>query len=213
LINEKTDWHNFDSKGNLYNHDFQYFEVDRDSTFTKSLKIVQMVNVLYIAFMVPFSVGFEYPMNTVSITLESISLLVQFVYVVSKLRTPVLVNGRKTLQLKYVLRNYYYQGLIIDAFGLLPLNLILGIIYPHSELMNMRIVELVAVLRVLRVLCIWRWLELIEEIAVQILSETQYVVLFKAITIWFMIGHMMACWWAFFDFVQMRDVVSTWTRQ
>ena len=112
---------NFDSLGNQVKKGKSWFEVQRDSTFTKVMKIIQFINVLYIAFMIPFAIAFDYPMNTSAITIEVVSLCIQFLFVATKLRTQV-----------FVLKNYRNEGLLIDFFGLLPLYLILGIVLPQA---------------------------------------------------------------------------------
>lgn len=94
------------------------------------MKIVQFINLLYISFMIPFAVSFDYPMNASAITIEVVSLCIQFLFVASKLRTQVFVQGQPTFRLYYVLENYRNEGLMIDLFGLLPLYLILGIVFP-----------------------------------------------------------------------------------
>lgn len=80
--------------------------------------------------MIPFAVAFDYPMNAGAITAESLSLFLQLIFFVSRLRTPIIVKGQSTLNLKYVVENYMHEGLIIDLFGLLPFNLIFGYMYP-----------------------------------------------------------------------------------
>lgn len=123
---------NFNSLGNQVKKGKSWFEVQRDSTFTKVMKIIQFINVLYIAFMIPFAIAFDYPMNTSAITIEVVSLCIQFLFVATKLRTQVFVQGQPTFRLYYVLKNYRNEGLLIDFFGLLPLYLILGIVLPQA---------------------------------------------------------------------------------
>ena len=71
-------------------------------------------------------------MNTGAIICEAISLGLQVIFMVIKLRTSIIVKGRSTVRFEYVLKNYMNEGLIIDIFGLLPFNLIFGILYPQS---------------------------------------------------------------------------------
>jgi len=114
--------------------------------------------------MIPFEVGFEYPMNKKAITFEAISLGLQIIYIVIKLRIQIIVKGRYTVRLKYVLTNYMNEGLIIDIFGLLPFNLIFGYIYPSSSIKLMPFVLLITFLRLLRVVTALRISELIDEL-------------------------------------------------
>ena len=66
---------NFDSLGNQVNKAKKtWFEVHRDSNFAKVLKFFQFINILYVAFMVPFLIAFDFGMETAEITLEAVSL-------------------------------------------------------------------------------------------------------------------------------------------
>jgi hypothetical protein len=98
------------------------------------MKFVQLINLLYIAFTVPFEISFDVPMGSGLIIAEIISLLVQAIYMGMILRTPVMLKSKPTLRFRNVLNNYYNDGLIIDVFGLLPLNLILGATCPQSSI-------------------------------------------------------------------------------
>lgn len=67
---------NFDSKGNLSEVTQLKLVVQRDSMFVKVMKCVQLINLLYIAFTVPFEISFDVPMGSGLIIAEIISLLV-----------------------------------------------------------------------------------------------------------------------------------------
>ena len=102
------------------------------------------------------------------------------------------------MRLDYVLKNYWNEGLIIDLFGMLPFNLIFGILFPQSEIKLMRYVILISLLRVLRTVTIWRMYGLIDELTTYLKSASYYIILIKAILIWFSIGHLMSCSWFFY---------------
>ena len=88
---------------------------------------MEFSNLLYIAFMTPFLYGFEIQMDALQISLEVISLMISLIVIIVKLRTYVINNGEKTLDLVVILKNYRNEGLFVDIFGIIPLNLILGI--------------------------------------------------------------------------------------
>lgn len=98
-----------------------------------------------------------------------------------------------------------HEGFVIDLFGLLPLNLILGIIYPHSQIKQMRYVFFISALRLLRMVSSWRMFMLIDEFTIYLKSASYYVILIKAVSIWFGFGHFMACSWYFLNSVVERD--------
>ena len=73
-------------------------------------------------------------MSTVAIIFESISLSMAVFCIIVKLRTSIIVKGRSTVRLNHIIKNYWNEGLIIDLIGLMPFNLIFGIIYPQERL-------------------------------------------------------------------------------
>jgi hypothetical protein len=162
---------------------------------------------------VPFEVCFDVEMSPELITAEVISILVQSLYMAMILRTPVMVNGKPTVHLRQVLHNYMYEGLFIDAIGLLPLNLILGAATPQASIESMTAVIIVSLLRLTRALCIWRGLGLIDEFTVYLGSRSYYIILLKAIGIWFIQGHGMACSWVYLTLVIERSRENTWFLQ
>ena len=79
---------NFDSLGNqVLKEKVNFGEVQRDSTLSKVNKLMQFLNCLYIAVMIPFEIAFDYPMNMGAIIGEAISLGLQVIFVIIKLRT------------------------------------------------------------------------------------------------------------------------------
>ena len=204
---------NFDSQGRSM-EEKTWFEVQRDSDFAKAIKAIEFFNLLYIAFMIPFSLAFDYPMNAGAIAFESVSLCLQAIFIVSKFRTSIIVQGRSTLDFKHVLKSYLREGLVVDLFGLLPLNLILGIVCPLDKDSHMRTVLVVSAFRLLRVISIWRMFELIDELTVYLKSASYYIILIKAAAIWFIIGHLMVCAWYYVVAIVERDrTKDTWAIQ
>ena len=204
---------NLDSQRNPVHPEHRYFVVKRDSRFLDVLQLVQLVNVLFYAFFVPFTISFNVTFTPTVICLELLSLIVQFVFVAARFRTPIVVGGRFTLDFKKVLHNYYHEGLIIDICGLLPLNLILGSALPHNSVDKMRYVLLISLLRVTRVIGIWRGIDLIDRLGIYLKTANYYVVLIKAVCIWFLLGHLMACGWYFLVNIIERNAAWTWRNQ
>jgi hypothetical protein len=90
----------------------------------KIFDIVHMINLIYIAFLVPFSVAFSRKLNQSNfIAYESISVSVQLLTILVQLRTPIIQFGTQTLDFMLVVKHYLSNGLIPDLFGLLPINL------------------------------------------------------------------------------------------
>jgi hypothetical protein len=75
----------------------------------------------------------------------------------------------------------------------------------------MRYVLLISALRVVRVVSSWRMFELIDEFTIYLKSASYYIILIKAVSIWFTIGHHMVCAWYFLNSVVERDRTEyTW---
>jgi hypothetical protein len=74
----------------------------------------------------------------------------------------------------------------------------------------MRMVLFISLLRVLRVVTVWRMSDLIDELKIYFKSAN-YIILIKAVVIWFNIGHLMTSAWFFFCSIVERDYVkNTW---
>lgn len=71
---------------------------------------------------------------------------------------------------------------------------------------------MINLLRVSRAITIWRGLSLIDEFTVY-LKTSYYIILIKAIVIWFIQGHIMACSWVYLCIVIERNVTNTWFNQ
>lgn len=112
-----------------------------------------------------------------------------------------------------MLKNYLDEGLVIDLFGLLPLNLILGLTSPLDEIELARTVLIIAFLRFLRVTNIARGFSLVEEFTVYLTSASYYIILIKAVTIWFIQIHLLSCGWYFFSSMGENRLSLTWSIQ
>ena len=75
----------------------------------------------------------------------------------------------------------------------------------------MTMVLFISLLRVLRVVTVWRMSDLIDELTIYFKSASYYIILIKAVVIWFNIGHLMTSTWFFFCSIVERDYVkNTW---
>lgn len=110
-----------------------------------------------------------------------------------------------------MLKRYFNEGLVLDLFGLLPLNLILGIMY-IDKLRTLSLAKqiVITVCRMTRVVSIFRGLSLIEEFTVQLTTASYFIILIKAFAIWFIIGHLMGCGWFYLNQVIENGKEFTW---
>ena len=88
------------------------------------LELLQLLNLIYIAFMTPMYISFKIKMTGLFTLLESVSLIISLFVIILNFRTPVIVKGRTTLEFKKVAHVYWQNGILIDLCGILPFNLI-----------------------------------------------------------------------------------------
>ena len=117
-----------------------------------AVDMVQFVNLLYIALIIPFTIGFNVKMTLPWALVEILSILIQLFVIVMNIRTPVMVKGGATLNFCSVIKYYRRNGLYIDLFAILPLNLILGL----SNINN-------PILKILRVIGAWKSLQIFSQ--------------------------------------------------
>ena len=99
-----------------------------NSLTTKVFDFLHGVNLLYIMICIPIQIGFTIKFAKFCITTEIVSLTVSILYIMIKLRTPIEIQRKQTLELRILLKHYYLnQGLVWDLFSILPVNLLCGI--------------------------------------------------------------------------------------
>jgi hypothetical protein len=134
------------------------FAFEHDSTASKIVKAVQFANLLYISIAYPLTIGFAIYADPTFMVLDAISLLISFAVIIIKLRTYIIIKGRKTLEFKIVLQRYWNKGLLVDLFGIMPFKLALTSRGIDREL---RTVLVLSVLSLVRMISVWRTMELI----------------------------------------------------
>lgn len=59
------------------------------------------------------------------LAIELISSTISFMIFFLNFRTPFIENGEKTLNFMVIAREYFKNGMIVDFFGMLPMNIVL----------------------------------------------------------------------------------------
>ena len=170
---------------------FSKFKFDSYSKIKRIIDIIHLLNLLYIALSIPFLVGFYIKMDAGLITLELISLIISFCIILLNFRASVPYRGGSTLKFKAVLSYYFHNGLILDLFGLWPLNLALGIpnlTQPYWIVFPLRIVR-----------CIWtiRITNILNKFDVSLRQYSIVKSILKAILFVFIVWHWVAWLWSF----------------
>jgi hypothetical protein len=123
--------------------------------------------------------------------MEVISLLFSIFIVIANFRTPVMVKGEATLKIRQVLKYQWQNGLILDLFGVLPLNLILGAIALKEPMIT------IGVLRCLRIASSWKSMQLFGQFEIYLKKHNLIMQIMKASLLLFFLCHFTACLWFF----------------
>jgi hypothetical protein len=73
----------------------------------------------------PFYVAHNIRIRGVVLSIELLSSLISLLIFFLNFRTPYIENGEKTINFFKIAREYLKNGLIVDFFGMLPLNIVL----------------------------------------------------------------------------------------
>ena len=91
------------------------------------LEVLKLINLGYIALLVPLQIGFQIPMLGPVMGAELISLVFSVILLIVRIRTPVINKGTLTLKTREVLKDYWRNGLLVDVLGAMPFNLLIGL--------------------------------------------------------------------------------------
>ena len=115
-----------------------------------------------------------------------------------------MVKGEATLKIRKVLKYYWQNGLLLDIFGLLPLNLILGIIStrkPH--------ILVIAFLRSLRIISAWKSMQIFGQFESFLKKHNLIMHIIKAFLLLYFLWHWTACLWYFMN-SNLEEGENTW---
>jgi len=206
----RVDRYFLDETGNLASDSRATFAFEHDSKASKVVKAVQFANLLYISFTCPLTIGFAIYANPTIMALDVLSLLISFAVIIFNLRTYIIIKGRKTLEFKQVLQNYWHKGLLIDLFGIVPFKL--GLFSKEVD-RDLSSVLILSFLGLVRMISVWRTMELIQEFEVYVHRASYYFRLSKAVLMFYLPGHWLACAWYFLCAVIERGKTNSWIYQ
>jgi hypothetical protein len=157
------------------------------------------INLFYIALATPYLIGFHIRFSRDLVVVEVISLLYSLFTIIANFRTPVMVKGEATLKIKQVLKYQWQNGLLLDLFGILPFNLIFGLLALDTYLI------LVAILRCLRIASAWKCMQLFGQFEIYLKKHNLIMQILKAFSLLFFLCHFTACLWYFVQ-ILIKDV-------
>lgn len=164
---------------------------------------------MYSAFFIPFQIGFNLEMTSIFVYIEGCSLAISLFFFCITFRIPVIVHRQKTIDCKKVCLYYWQKDMIFDLIGLCPLNLVLGIHY-NNTIKNEYWVVFIALLRVCRVVQIYKLIEIVTNFQVHFKIPEIYTNLFKTFIVFMILSHFAVCAWMYTIYVLEPDEPSNW---
>ena len=183
---------------------FSRIQFSKYSNILRTFDILHIINMFYIIISIPLWVGFQIKMEFSLIAIEIISIFISLITIVINLRVQVIRRSGPTVDFKEVISYYYSNGLILDLFGLWPLNLVLGapnLVQPFW---------IISVLRIIR--CIWsvRIYSVIRKFEISLQKYGLIINILKAWIFVWTIWHLIAWIWSFVNIYLEPDEVTTW---
>lgn len=121
-------------------------------------------------------------------------MVISFLVIMVKIRTPIIVKGGYTLNFKHVIKNYLNNGLIVDLFGILPTNIVLGYYdFSYPACIGITIVRLA------RMISLKKLLYMFEKFEVYLKNLNIFMYIMKAILILFLLWHWTSCFWVYIN--------------
>lgn len=171
------------------------------------IDLMHLLNLIYIALILPFSVAFYEKVNgnTTFLVFEALSIAIQLMIIIVTFRTPVTYFGEHTLDFVQVFKIYARHGLILDVLGLLPLNLVFG--YLGITAPSLLFISLIKLLRVFAAL---RLGELLEKFQIYLKNHSILIVVFHALLFLILLWHWTSCLWFFINRLEHDTFEVTW---
>lgn len=152
-------------------------------------------------------------MDSILISFELISLCMSMLIIIANLRTPVIVKEGTTLELSSVLRYYRENGFFLDLTGILPLNIILGMLSYLTNLGYMGLenpIILISLLRITRIVSAWKILHIFGTLEVYLKQSHVLIHILKAVLFLYLLWHWTACLWFFLNLYLEKGEKNTW---
>ena len=143
-------------------------------------------------------------MESSLIAIEIVSIFISLITIIINLRVQVIRRSGPTVDFKEVISYYYHNGLILDLFGLWPLNLVLGapnLVQPFW---------IISALRIIR--CIWsiRIYSVIRKFEISFQKYGLIINILKAWIFVWTIWHLISCLWCFVNIYLESDKTQNW---
>ena len=176
----------------------------KNSNWRRLIDFINLLNLLYIAVSIPLLISFDIKMVSYLIFLEICSLLISLGIVLINLRTPVVMRGGSTLNLKVILGYYYHNGLILDLVSLWPLNLVLGI----ADLVQP--IWLIPPLRIIRVISVWKSMHIFGRFELYFKKYGILMHVLKSALFLCLLWHWASCLWFFTNLYINKESDYSW---
>ena len=130
--------------------------------------------------------------------IEIVSSMISFMIFFLNFRTPYIENGEKTINFMIIAREYFKNGMIVDFFGMLPLNIVLdfGIDLIAPE-MTIHVVCLIGIARCTRMFSVMQAINIFEEIKLDFKKNRFAIQAAGNAMFCLLVGHWIVCLWTF----------------
>jgi multisubunit Na+/H+ antiporter MnhC subunit len=160
---------------------------------------LQLFNLIYIALSCPFYIAFNIQATGIVLAVEILSHAISLAVLLLNFRTPVVEElGEKSLNIWKITKRYFRNGLVIDFFGMLPLNIVLSLTFklvsPNVKVQN---VMIVAVARTIRMVSIWPALSIFQLLKIHFKKYAFSISLMGNGAFLFFVTHWTVCAWYF----------------
>jgi hypothetical protein len=124
--------------------------------------------------------------------------MISFMIFFLNFRTPYIENGEKTINFMIIAREYLKNGMIVDFFGMLPLNIVLdfGIDLIAPE-MTIHVLCLIGIARCTRMFSVMQAVNIFEEIKLDFKKNRFTVQAAGNAMFCLLVGHWIVCLWTF----------------
>lgn len=130
--------------------------------------------------------------------IELVSSMISFMIFFLNFRTPYIENGEKTINFMIIAREYFKNGMIVDFFGMLPLNIVLDFgIDLISPGMTIHVLCLIGIARCTRMFSVMQAVNIFEEIKLDFKKNRFTIQAAGNGMFCLLVGHWIVCLWTF----------------
>lgn len=185
--------------------------IEEHSQLKRTLRYIHFFNLIYTSFALPFYIAFNIRIRGAVLCIEIVSSVISILIFVLNFRTPYIENGEKTNNFMKIAREYLSKGMIVDFFGMLPLNIVLDFgIDLISPSITMHALCLIAIARCTRMFSTMQAVNIFEEIKINFKKNRFAIQSAGNILFVLLVGHWIVCLWTFLILIIEQHDPNSW---